>query len=391
MKVIISVGGRFHGFHLARELYKHHILEKLLTIGRLRKNDRIPRSLVKRHWMLFPIDLMDKISYLIPLPGRISTLVYWYKNLLFDRLSARYMNKNEADIFHVFTNQGLESVRAAKKKGIITIADCGSTYIEYQKKIVSEEYRLLGLRPKSFYDSMNENNPYNKKIINRGIKEFELSDYIMIPSDFVKMTFPKRFQDKILVVPYGVDLTMFKKTKKRDDLFRIIYSGRIEVQKGIHYLLKAFMELDLPKSELMLLGFVESDFRQIIKRYDSKKIKVMGHIRQDVLYQYYSQGSVFVHPSVQEGLSLVLVEAMACGLPIIATENTGAGTLIDDGAEGYVIPIRDVEEMKNKIKYLYDNRNELEMMSRNAHKKSKRYTWDAYGKRVVDAYKQVLA
>jgi glycosyltransferase involved in cell wall biosynthesis len=107
---------------------------------------------------------------------------------------------------------------------------------------------------------------------------------------------------------------------------------------------------------------------------------------------YYSQGSVFVLPSIEEGLALVLSQAMACGLPIIATPNTGAEELITDGREGFIIEARSPQAIQEKIIFLYERPDIRDEMARAALARSNHLGgWESYGKKMMDVYSIALS
>ena len=88
---------------------------------------------------------------------------------------------------------------------------------------------------------------------------------------------------------------------------------------------------------------------------------------------------------------MVQLQAMACGLPVICTTNTGGEDIIRNGKEGFVVPIRDVEALKEKILYLYNNPEKCKRMGYNAKKMVREnFTWDYYGDRIIKKYKEIL-
>jgi len=87
---------------------------------------------------------------------------------------------------------------------------------------------------------------------------------------------------------------------------------------------------------------------------------------------------------------MVIAEAMACGLPVICTTNTGGSELLQDDVEGFIIPIRDVDVLKERILLLYKDKTKREQMGRAALARAKEATWNIYGDRCVEAYERIL-
>ena len=229
------------------------------------------------------------------------------------------------------------------------------------------------------------NKKHAKEIVKETLLEYHLADYITVPSSFVKRSMNEAGinPEKIFVNPYGVDLSQFKQIPKQDNIFRVIFCGNLSIQKGSHYLLQSIYELNLEDFECWHIGKISSEMEVFIKKYRTKKMKYKGVQPQSELYKLYSQGSVFCMPSLQEGMAMVQLQAMACGLPLICTTNTGGDDLITaDGKEGFVIPVKSVDSIKEKINYLYKNRSECREMGLKARQRvSKGFTWNDYGDR----------
>ena len=156
--------------------------------------------------------------------------------------------------------------------------------------------------------------------------------------------------------------------------------------------MKAFKELDLPNSELVFVGNINPEFRSILKEYSSiPNIRFIKNQKQKDLKFYYNKAHLFVQCSIEEGLSMVQAQAMACGLPVICTENTGGSEIVDNNINGFIIPIRNVEILKIKIKKLYNDREKLKRMSKNAFLKAKqKLSWESYGNKMIKKYKELL-
>lgn len=254
--------------------------------------------------------------------------------------------------------------------------------MEYQKGLLKEEGEAVGVSV----------DMPSKKYIEKEKREYEKSDLIFVPSSFAKESFLEHGfkESKVCNAPFGVDTEEFSPIEKKDDVFRVVFAGQMMLRKGVHYLLKAFSDLDLPNSELWLLGKKRPEIAPFFDKYEGG-FQHLGHKPQDELYRYYSQGSVFVLNSIEDGFGMVIPQAMACGLPAICTQNTGGPDIVRDGTDGFIIPIRDTESLKEKILWCYENQDECRTMGHAARRRVEEdFTWHDYGRRVVNSYRSVL-
>jgi len=382
MQVIISVGGRFHAFNLAQQLLKRNALKFIITSYPkfITKKWNLPDNKVKP---VFIKEILERGYYKLPEFLKNLYNPQFFITEIFDKLASRKLEK--ADIFVGWSSFSLHTLRKAKNMGMKIVLEHGSSHTFYADKILKEEYEKFDLKTKPFQLA-------HSKIIEKEIKEFEESDYICIPSSFVKKTFLENgvSENKLIQIPYGVDLSNFKQIPKNDNIFRIVFAGTVCIRKGVQYLLQAFKELNLKNSELVLIGNVSDDIKNVLSKYNDLNVKIK-YIPHFELYKEYSQGSVFVLPSIEEGLARVIPEAMACGLPVIATTNTGGEDVVRDGIDGFIIPIRDVEKLKEKISYLYENPEICKQMGQNAKQRVKSgFSWEDYGKKIYENYQRIL-
>ena len=375
-KVDVSVIGRFHAFNLAQSLQNKKVLNKLFTtLPKFRAKDfNIDSNKVVSCWWC---EIMVRLFRKFNLIQNNPSLIYKYHHCYMNALN-HYIKKSDADIFIGFAGVSLEALKIAKSRGMITILERGSSHRVYQQNIMKEEYKLQNIKTNIDFSQ-------NEEVFERELLEYQLADYISIPSSFVKRTFLEQgFEEKkLLVNPYGVDLSEFKQIPKEDNVFRIIFAGGATLRKGYHYLLQAFYELNLPNAEVWHLGSINDEIKPFLDKYKTDKWILKGHKPQNELYKYYSQGSVFVLPSLEDGFGMVIFQAMSCGLPVILSENTGGyDAITKDGEEGFVIPIRDVEALKEKILYLYNNHDKCKEMGKKAKQKVEDgFTWEDYGDR----------
>jgi glycosyltransferase involved in cell wall biosynthesis len=378
MNVSVFTIGRFHHFNLSRQLLKRGHAVSLFTSN--------PRTRVDRD--LWPY-VQTRPRYRIPFAvgGRLgfSRQLYWLDEILLKdlaRWTERSLNVEWTDIFHALDGSGPKAGRRVRKNGKLWICDRACTHLLTQKQILVDEYNDWNVPPPQFSTDRLE----------RCVAEYEESHAVTVPSQFAKRSFLEHgfSEDRVLVCPYGVDLSEFHPGPKRDEIFRVIYVGQITIRKGIGHLLRAVEPLVRKHQiELWLVGEIDPRIQPLLKQYRGV-FEYKGVSPRNTLWQLYSQASVLVLASVEEGLAYVQAQAMACGVPIIATTNTGAEDLFTDGVEGFIVPIRSPEAIREKLEWMMDN-SELrdQMASAALERVNSLGGWDSYGERVESVYKQL--
>jgi glycosyltransferase involved in cell wall biosynthesis len=302
---------------------------------------------------------------------------------IFDKISSELFIE-KCDIFHGRENHSLFSIKKAKKLGSKTILEVGSAHILEGVKILAKETRMWGLK----YD-------YSMFTIKRLMNEYMVTDYILVPSEYVKQSFLNQgfLTEKIKKLIFGIDPNECSPNNYDHEKFRIIYTGAVTLGKGIQYLLSALQNLKLKNTEVIVIGGIEERIRNLIV-YLLKKVEVpvkfLGRLPRKRLLNELSASSLYVFPSLSDGWAMTVTEAMARGLPIITTKNVGSSELIEDGKEGFVIPIRDVKSLRECILYFYENPSEIKRMGKNSLEKISKYTWPEYGRNLVSFYNEIL-
>jgi glycosyltransferase involved in cell wall biosynthesis len=378
MRICIGSAGRFHAFDLARQIDRLGHLARLYTAYPRWKVDGLPKEKVSTFpWLMMPSAVFARLCR-----TRVPRDINWLLIDTFGNWLARRLQP--CDVFHSLSSYGLQAHRIAREcYGALTVCDRGSSHIVYQDEILAEEYSLWKVPYR----------PIDARVVERELREYEECDLITVPSDFVFRTFVEKgvAREKLRLDPYGVDLTLFRPVPKHDKTFRVIFAGQLSLQKGIPYLLQAVEPLRLPDFELWLIGDLDSDIKPILERYRGS-FRYLGFIHRTSLFSYYSQGSVFVFPSIQEGLALVQAQAMACGLPVIATTNSGAASLFTDGQEGFIVPIRDPAAIRERILFLYEHSDVRDAMAQAARQRVQRLAgWEDYGNRTLSIYEDGLS
>jgi glycosyltransferase involved in cell wall biosynthesis len=219
--------------------------------------------------------------------------------------------------------------------------------------------------------------------------ECEMADRIIVGSSFVRQSFVELGYnpEKIAITPYGVDTERFspRAAPRNDGVFRALFVGQIGQRKGMSYLLDGYRRFQGARAradaELHVVGtFVAG--HEVYAEY-SDVFRHTPHVPQKDLPALYRDADVFVFPSLIEGMPLVVLEAMACGLPVITTTH-GPADIVRDGIDGFFVPIRDPEAIAARLDQLYRDPALREQMGRNAREQALRHTWDTYAQRAAD-------
>jgi glycosyltransferase involved in cell wall biosynthesis len=294
------------------------------------------------------------------LPAWISEELAYRAKMQMDRAS-RHSLKN-ADLFLFYNGCGLDSARWFKRKGGINVVEAVNSHVLVQEQILAEEHKSLGLPWR----------PFHSREVKRRVAEVENADYVLLPSRFVARSFLARGVpgDRLLLVPYPIQNIPGAQVNgdlgKRDDtLFRVLFVGSISVRKGLIYLMEAFRRLRHPKKELWVVGPLANP-SGIANISIPNGVKFFGPLKGEELQAAYMQSTVFCLPSIEEGMALVLSEALSYGLPVIASENTGVEELLTDGKGGTMVPIRNARAIGDCLERLAEDEGFLELQRQEA-------------------------
>jgi glycosyltransferase involved in cell wall biosynthesis len=262
-------------------------------------------------------------------------------------------------------------------------------HFRYYEEIIGAEYGSLGIRWKKDPEVFKRFFGFEPDDLQ---EEYDTAKYILLESEFTRDTFLSQGLpgEKLLVIPPGVDTVRLRppESPRPKRPFRVVFVGALGVRKGVQYLLDAWSELSLRDAELVLVGTIRDDIRPLLERWRGVGgIRFVGFVRD--LLRLYQEGSVFVFPSLSEGSAKVTHEAMACGLPVIVTPN--AGSVARDREDGFLIPPRDLEALKEKLLKLYEDQEMRERMGQNARRHIEAFTWDAHRKHLLAIYEAVYA
>lgn len=361
---------------LARQLSARGVLAAYFTALPRSRTQGVPPHLVHRHLaLLAPLYVLVKGW---PLPEK------WLHRLIdreFDRWASRHVVA--ADVVHAPAGIGRRHRLAARRRfGALTVCESLTSHVRYQQALVTAEHAKWGAAPVD----------WDEPQIASIEEEYAESDLILTASRFSYNSFVSRGipESKLAVVPYGVDCEAFRPMPASDNVFRILFVGMLSIRKGLSYLLEAVARLRWPDAELIFRGGMTRESKELLARYRGTiPLSVMPPQPRSRLL--YSDGSVLVLPSIEDGFGLVIGQALACGMPVIATTHTGGPDVIEEGVTGFIVPPGDVGALQGALTKAYEDRAKLAAMGREARLRVEQARgWGEYGDRIVAAFEHAL-
>lgn len=396
--ILISHSGKQHSYHVAKALKKGKSLSKFVTSGYVKSKIlqytlNRSRSLFWKRRFLEGLNGKDVaanwrfefneffIRKIFGKKNQFQNAVY-SRDVKFDKELSKNLGKYSFDTFWGFQGSSFESLRAAQKLGRLTIYESSSICYKEIKEIIKEEQNKL---PEWDGNFLNANFPENYE--HRLENEPKLANYIVVASNYSKSTYIKHgfAPAQLLQIPLGFNKAGIVKdvrTKPHGKL-KVLYAGSISQSKGIKYLLDAIKKIDDPNITLHCIGHIQGD-KSILKPY-SDHFKHIPPISQDELFKLYANYDLLVNPSLFEGFGLVILEALAAGTPVIGTANSFAPEIIQDGENGFVVPIRDTETLIKKIVTVRDlSPEDYKSMRKKAIQSVEPYSWEKHITRTIN-------
>lgn len=222
--------------------------------------------------------------------------------------------------------------------------------------------------------------------------EITLADQILVGSTFVRDSFVNEgvAKEKLKIIPYGADATLFRPVsiaRQPTEKFNVLYVGQITQRKGLSYLLRAYERIHGPGTSLTLVGSIQGNGSCLVPY--RHLFTHIPHTPRQALYEIYQRADVFLFPTLVEGMPLVLLEAMASGLPVITTAN-GPGDIVRDAIDGFLVPPRDVDAIVERLERLRADPMLRLSMGKSARLRAKEFSWERYREVVRRYFKSCL-
>lgn len=373
LRVTVLSAYPFHIVDQARQLHRAGVLERMITA--------IPRSRVglpgefvstRLRWSGLRWGVRRATSLADPLLNRAVVRD-------FDRWAAPRLG--QPSVVNALSGFATQTLTLASARGIRVFCDRGSWHILEQQRVLDTESERIGV-PRERFDSF---------MVERELREYQLADRILVPSEAAKASFLRQGinSGKLIKLPYGVDISAFSPPAQSPPPGGIISVGTVGLRKGQYHLLEAFRMLQTRLANLTLVGPIAVGWDRRLE-LDQPGIRTTGPLSRPKVIEELQQASIFILCSVEEGLALVIAQAMACGLPVIATKATGAEELITDGVEGIVIPDPPCPEvLAQAMDVLLSDVDRARAMGVAARRKVESFGgWDRYGREAVAAFRE---
>ena len=303
---------------------------------------------VRNRWIPAPVALFSAVAH-----ARTPLVLDEWDSVLFDRWAEAALGA--CDLLLGASTSSLVTGKAAQRRGATYVLDRACPDIRVQQRLMVEEARKVG-------GTFRTNSPW---FIERQVEEYERADFILSPSEYSRRSYPEHLRKKVVLAPLlGHSKGAPRMLKAAGSPFVLGIVGGSPLRKGLLYLLQAWEELALPNAQLKIRTSAEVYTYPLLKRLLDKQanISVISYIRD--INTFYSECDAFILPSVDDGFGMALFEAMANGVPAIASRNCGATELLVADRDCLLIDPFSVEQIKEAVLRLYESQELCERLSR---------------------------
>jgi len=283
---------------------------------------------------------------------------------------------------YAYEDGAADTFREAKRRGLPALYDLPIGYWRAARDLLIEEAQ----REPEWASTLigNEDSPAKT---DRKDEELALADTVYVASSFTLKTLSSApaFRAKVEVIPYGAPPrpvnAPVRTRRAASGPLRAIFVGSLGQRKGLSYLFQARRALGRG-TELTVIGTLPLQPCPALER-ELKQVRWIPSCPHATVLAEMAAHDVFVFPSLFEGFGLVLLEAMAMGLPILTTAHTAGPDLIDDGIEGFIVPIRSAAAITEKMELLRANPALIDEMGARAAARASTFTWASYESRLA--------
>ena len=382
MQVTYSAPNRSHHYRYAAALARAGCLHRFVTGFPRISPHAIPPEVEKAKLRRADhLQLIYLASMKLKAPTPVSDELAYLSKIWMDHLAEK--PALASDLFLFYSGSGLHTTRRLRATSTVCVVEAVNSHVLVQQRLLHDEHKRFGL---PFH-------PFHQREVLRRVKEYSLADAILCPSQFVKDSFVAEgiLSERVFIVPFGTSPPPSRTpaAPQGDATYRVLFVGQVNIRKGLRYLIEAFQRLRHPRKELLIVG-PQTRSTGIEGMSLPANIRFTGVLKGEDLARAYQSASVFVLPSIEEGQALVLGEALAYGLPIITTINSGGSGLFQDQREGFLVPIRSSSDLAEKLQQLADDPDLRQRMSHAAQIRSQSlHGWETTDKLLIQTLKLI--
>jgi alpha-maltose-1-phosphate synthase len=287
------------------------------------------------------------------------------------RIMSRECRRNAVTAVHAYEDCSLLQFQEAARTGKARIYDLPIGYYPAWESTS----RMLAAKYAEWLPGDASDNKYVRPEQKR--QEMELADLVIAPSGFVQRTVQRFVDRKVALVPYGVDAAFWcpGDSPRAAGPMRFLYAGQCSVRKGTPLLIEAWRRAAPADAVLDLVG--QWQLSSSIPGGLPRGISLHGPASPEALRRMYRASDILVFPSNFEGFGLVILEAMACGLPVIASDATAGPDLLDE-TTGRVVPADDLDALAAALRWAAAGREEVARMRGAARDAARDASWRQY-------------
>jgi glycosyltransferase involved in cell wall biosynthesis len=298
-----------------------------------------------------------------------------------NRVAAKLQSKRgKPDLLYCYEDGACETFKAARELEIARCYDLPIAYWKVGHRLLEEEAERLP----EWEQTLGAPSDSAEKLARKD-EELDMASLVVCPSRFVFDTIPVAIRESraCIIAEFGSPIVNAIRPAESKGKLRVLFAGSMSQRKGLADVFQAMRLLKRTDVELVVMGSAVAPmafYREQFPNFTYEPPR--PHSEVLTLMQ---RCDILVLPSIVEGRALVQQEAMACGLPLIITANTGGSDLIEQGETGFLVPIRSPEVIAQKIDWFAENRSALPEMRRAAQTKAESYSWWAYAGKIWNA------
>lgn len=393
MSVVVAHPGRQHSHQLALALAGHGLLDQYWSgvpsswperplvaarmLDRLIKHDRLDIEHARVACWPWSAVLNRSARWLFPASIQVDLghrSMEW-----FDRWSARRLESGQyGRAVIAYENSALETFRVASRGGMLRVLDAASFHHAWQDRLYA----------------FPESERAHERIRRRKDAEIALADHVLTASELARQSYLEAGvpEHRVTAIPVGCNLQMFHPPETLlapSRGVRFLFAGRASGIKGIDLVIAALKELQNARIayEFIVAGHRERRYADALASVGAQSL---GQTTQQRLADEMREADCLLLPSRFDSFGMVVVEALASGLPVVVSSMVGAKQAVREGESGWIVPVGDVEALAERVRWCAENADILRAMRSRAREDALAYGWSAYRARVGALMTQML-